>query len=187
MTNLPEATDLNRVRALFHEAQKKDIAYPTDPDQQVSVDRHARILVGAPSTPTNDKSRVQHGTWAASRLERDQETARRKLPPTTKFLNDADLKGWAYSINTEMSGREFVMFAYFDGSNYQVKLISPEVEGKYNPHNAHLYRDGRLCLSESAGSGQPTLEEAYSKSVLWANGMDVLMAGWAFPFSINNV
>ena len=53
-------------------------------------------------------------------------------------------------------------------------------------HAGHLYANGRLCLSQNGGSGQPTLEEAYSKSVLWATGMDVVLAGYPFPFSPNN-
>lgn len=187
MSNLPQAPDLNVVRQLFHDAQRNDVTHPSDPSRQVTVDKEARIRVGPPSTATNDRSSVQHGIFAATRLERDQQTARLKLPSNTQFLDSANAQGWAYSFNTEISGREFVMFAYFNGSSYQVKLISPEIEGKYNAHNAHLYSDGRLCLSADAGSGQPSLEEAYSKSVLWANGMDVHMAGYAFPFSINNL
>lgn len=186
MSSIPQAADLNEVRELFRRAQNADLPYPTDTSQQVSVDKEARIHVGAPSTASNDKSRVQQGIFATSRLERDQEIARRKLPANTRFLSDSGIQGWAYSFNSEIADRNYVMFAYFDGSNYQVKLISPEIEGKFNGHDVHLYTDGRLCLSDSKDSGQPTLEEAYSKSVLWANGMDVHLAGYAFPFSINN-
>jgi hypothetical protein len=77
------------------------------------------------------------------------------------------------------------MWAFFDGSLYQVVLISPEVERQGDSHAQHLFRDGYLCLSPHGGVR--SLEHAYARSVLWANGYTAFRLTGQFPFSINNV
>lgn len=80
------------------------------------------------------------------------------------------------------------MFLYFDGAFYQVYVISPKLEDYWsNPHTGHIYPDGRICFGSEFGNGQPTLREAFAKSVLWANGISVARhGGGQFPFSANN-
>lgn len=184
----PHAPDLNAVRNLFYEAQRSGVSYPTDPRKQVTVGKDAGIRVGESPDINPTLSRVQHGTFAASRTEIEAHTVRTKLPDNTRPLRVAELEGWAYGFYTELSDY-FELFAYYDGARYQVMLIAPELEGHVGAHSAHLYPDGRLCLSADPGmaSGQPSLEEAYSKSVLWANGISIYQRGHAFPWSINNL
>ena len=181
------APDLNRLRDIIRTAQTQGDSYPANPSERIAVGREGEIYAGdAPgNTPL---SKVQHGTFAIGnhREGRDQQYAQTHMPRNTTFIEQANARGWCYSFTSEM-GRLYTMFAYFDGRNYQVKLVEPRLEGTVGAHDGHLYSDGRLCLSESNSSGQPTLEEAYSKSVLWATGMDVVLQGYKFPFSINNV
>lgn len=183
------ASDLNAIRDAMLAAQTQNVAYPKEPSQTVTVDRNATIRLGASPADAPSLSKVQHGTFAAvlqnTRLERDQSTARTKLPTNTRYFDEPGAEGWMYSFVTEL-GDTFELFASFNGRDYEVFLVSPEIETKYNAHSAHLFRDGRLCLSTNSGT-QPSLEEAYSKSVLWANGMSFHMRGEIFPWSINNL
>lgn len=188
MSDHPHAPDLNLVRSLFYEAQRNNTSYPTDPAKQVTVGKDAVIRVGVSPERDASLSRVQHGTFAARDASLEQRVVREKLPDGTRALRVGDIDGWVYDFHTEFQDR-FELFAYFDGVGYQVLLLDPPLEGTLNPHHAHLYSDGRLCLSGemNSASGQPTLEEAYSKSVLWANGISLYKRGHAFPWSINNL
>jgi hypothetical protein len=96
-----------------------------------------------------------------------------------------ETRGWVYSITCEF-GTEYTFFVYFNGRAYQVMLVAPELEGKLGAHDAHLFNNGRLCLGEKHGAGQPTLSEAYGRSVLWASGVSAFQATGQFPFSLNN-
>ena len=182
-----ERTDLNRLRDIIRTAQQQGQAYPADPRSRITVGSEGEIYTGdAPEG--RPLSKVQHGTFAArvdGREVADAAWAAKHMPRSTQFIDHPDARGWCYSFRSQM-GRQYTMFAYFDGRNYQVKLIEPRLEGLIGVHTGHLFANGKLCLSQAGGSGQPTLEEAYSKSVLWATGMDVVMAGYPFPFSINN-
>ncbi|MER7247636.1 hypothetical protein [Kribbella sp. NPDC000426] len=175
--------DLNEIRRAMIEAQREQNPYPTDPAKTVSVTRNGHIQMGLGDDPVHT-SKVQQGTFASA--PSDATVASQKLPPNARWIEAGGVKGWAYTITTEL-GNPFSMLAYNNGSEYRVLLLSPEIEGKYNAHNAHLYANGHICLREGGANGQPTLEEAYSKSVLWANGMDFHMAGYDFPFSANNL
>jgi hypothetical protein len=188
MSDRPPAPDLNLVRELFYRAQRSNELYPSDPADQVTVGKDAVIRVGVAAGDDPSLSKVQQGTFAATRSEVEATTVRQKLPNNTARLTVDGVDGWAYSFLTEFQDR-FELFAYFDGVDYQVMLIAPELEGRVNPHDAHLFTGGRLCLSSNPASqsGQPTLEEAYSKSVLWANGMSLYLQGHTFPWSINNL
>jgi hypothetical protein len=187
--------DLNRLRQIIHEQQAKNEPYPVAAEKQISVTRDGSIQIGARigGAPT---SKVQQGTFAVqgpkwfglgmTREEQDQQTAAEKLPVNTRFVDTEDARGWCYEHLTEF-GNSYTFFAYFTGSNYQVRLLEPALESQYNPHNVRLFRDGRICLSGESGSGQPSLEEAYSKSVLWSLGIDLYKQTGSFPFSINNL
>ncbi|MEU7874371.1 hypothetical protein [Dactylosporangium sp. NPDC049140] len=177
--------DLNEVRDRIKRAQRRGTPYPPDPADRVVVDREGTIRLGDQSAG-EPVSVVHQATFAAlDRMVRDQQTARNKLPRNTVFINETDVSGWLYSITTEL-GHEYTLFAYFDGTDYKVKLVAPELEGKLPAHGAHLYGSGLICLDERKGSGQATLEEAFSKSVLWALGVSYVREGFTFPFSINN-
>ncbi|MBS2539439.1 hypothetical protein KGQ20_42515 [Catenulispora sp. NF23] len=182
-----ERTDLNRLRDIIRSAQQEGQQYPVDPKARISVGSEGEIYTG-PAPTGQPLSKVQHGTFAARVRGREVEDLRwaaQHMPHNTRFIDHRDARGWCYTFLSQM-GRSYTMFAYFDGISYQVKLVEPRLEGLVGVHTGHLFANGKLCLSQAGGSGQPTLEEAYSKSVLWATGMDVVLAGHPFPFSVNN-
>lgn len=187
---MPE-TDLNEVRDRIKRAQRRGTPYPQAAKEKVTVDRQGGIRLGEAADTAEVVSTVHHGTFAgnsaakAARLSRDQQIAATKLPVGTVYIDEPEVRGWLYSIRTELED-DYTLFAYFDGTDYKVKLVSPDLEGSLPAHGAHLFSNGLICLDERKGSGQPTLEEAYSKSALWALGASYVQRGYPFPFSINN-
>jgi len=120
---------------------------------------------------------------AYPRLAADREFVRTSMPSNTRELSVNNIIGWSYDITCEF-GKQYSLFLYFDGSRYQVKCVFPEVEGKfYNIHEHHLFGDGRLCLDPSS-QGAPSIDYAFTKSVLWANGWSVFEMTGKFPFSL---
>jgi hypothetical protein len=120
-------------------------------------------------------------TPASTRLLRDQAVVEVSLPSTTRRLVVDGVRGWLYPITGE-SGDRFLLFVWFDGSAYQVKVVEPEVEARPDPHACHLFPGARICLGEHPGGGMPTLAEAYSRSVVWCNGYGVYLRTGRFPF-----
>jgi hypothetical protein len=111
----------------------------------------------------------------------EQMIVAQKLPRGTRLLGVDDIYGWLYPIVNELGDR-YTMFVYHDGSGYSVEVVEPEVEGRYSPHHGHLFSDGRICFG-TTGSTLPSLELAYAKSVLWANGFSIFRRTGTFPFS----
>jgi hypothetical protein len=126
---------------------------------------------------------VRLGTFAAgfTRALRDQAVVDGSLPAQTRYLKVDGARGWLYPIRSEL-GDAYELFAYFDGSAYQVKVVSPDVEDGLSPHECHVFPDGRICLGDVAGGGMPSLEEAYARSVVWCNGFSVYVKTGRFPF-----
>jgi hypothetical protein len=119
-------------------------------------------------------------THRFTRLLRDQAVVEGKLPPATRYLDADGVRGWLYPVATAL-GDAFELFVWFDGSGYQVKVASPDVEGRADPHACHLFPDGRICLAPGGG-GMETLEAAYAKSVVWCNGWSAWSRTGKFPF-----
>ena len=174
--------DLNKLREMIEDNRQQGELMPVQPSKQVVV-HDGRIKNGNELAPGEERQAavIHQATFAAlsGRHARDQQTVNLKLPRSTRFLEVSGVGGWLFSIVNEFK-QPFQMFLYFDGSLYQTKVVSPEVEGKYNPHNGHLFSDGRICYGDSAG--QASLEAAYAKSVLWANGFTVFQRTGTFPF-----
>jgi hypothetical protein len=120
-------------------------------------------------------------THRFTRTLRDAAVVEVKLPATTRQLTVEGARGWLYPVTTD-AGDAFELFLYFDGSAYQVKVVSPEVEGRADPHACHLFADGRICFGDGPEGGMPTLESAYAKSVFWCNGYSVYRRTARFPF-----
>ncbi len=122
-----------------------------------------------------------------SGLDRDRRVVLEKMPGNTFEATVGGTTGWYYTIVNEFSD-QFIFFACYDGSSYQVMLIEPKLEGRLGAHESHLYSNGKLCLSDTADNGMPTLEQAYARSVVWSNGVSVILHDSTafFPFSINN-
>ncbi|WP_156046154.1 hypothetical protein [Herbidospora cretacea] len=136
----------------------------------MSVGREGEIFTGdappgQPVSRVTAGSRAPHDTWHAAS----------HMPRNTVFTDQAGARGWRYSIQTSR-GRAYTLFAYFDGHDYQVNMLAPELDGFTG---AHLFPGGRIRLGDS---GVASLEEAYAKSVLWAAVMDAILAGRPPPF-----
>lgn len=188
MSTTTREPDLNRLRDLVRQNQRTGDVRPNDPNKQVTVDREGNLHVGnAPGgQPT---SKVPQEVFA-DRLAEDRTIARRKMPTNTVEITTAEgVTGFLYSVASELRDT-YKMFAYFDGAFYQVKVLEPALEERWHsPHTGHLWKDGRICFGQAFGSGMPTLEDAFAKSCLWANGMSVALRdpNNKFPFSINNI
>ena len=179
--------DLNRLRATILENQKEGAALPVAQQRKIVVDREGRIAVGGDARDvTGPVTEVVQDTFHAAG-SRAVEEARVYLPAATRFDVVDGFEVFTYTVSTNF-GTPVVLSAYFDGSNYQVKLVSPELEHAWmNPHIGHIFEDGRLCLSTDHGGGQPTLRQAFAKSVVWAEGVAAMLAGApVFPYSMNN-
>lgn len=174
--------DLNQLRETIQTNRQKGELAPLKPSQQLVV-HDGQIKAGSDLAPGEERQAavIHQATFAAlSGLHaRDQQTVYQKFPRGTRFMQVGGVGGWYYGIVNEF-GQPFELFTYFDGSLYQTKVISPEVEGRYDPHHGHLFSDGRICYGDDAG--QVTLDSAYAKAVLWANGFTVFQQTGNFPF-----
>ena len=175
--------DLNELRNRVLSNQQSNTDLPNSPNRSVFVDKEGNIVLQPQSGEQRQLSRVPQKTFAAN-LTLDRQVVAQKLPSNTQEMQLDGITGWLYHITTEL-GDPYTMFAYHDGSLYQVLVVFPEVAGRYNVHNAHLFSDGSICFGE--GGGLPTLEQAYAKSVLWATGFSVYLRHGLFPFSLNNL
>lgn len=115
-------------------------------------------------------------------LAHDRRVARQKMK-IAREKSYSRITGFEYDLR--INGRRYVLFAYFDppARGYKVMVIEPNVNGKYNPHNGHLFSDGHICFGEKANSQvMDSLESAYAKSVLWAHGFDRFLRTGTFPY-----
>jgi hypothetical protein len=115
-----------------------------------------------------------------TRALQDQATVEAKLPAATRHLTVEGVRGWLYPVTTE-AGDAFKLFLFFDGASYQVKVVEPDLEGRYDPHASHLMPDGRICLSDDRGGGVPSLETAYARSVVWCTWFGAFRRDEHFP------
>lgn len=115
-----------------------------------------------------------------TRVLRDKAEAEGRLPASTRYVKVEGMRGWLYPVATEL-GDAFQLFLYFDGSGYQVKVVAPGLEGRFDPHVCHLLPDGRICLTDEVGGGMASLEAAYARSVIWCNGFSIFLRDAHFP------
>jgi hypothetical protein len=116
-----------------------------------------------------------------ARDDRDRLAADGSLPASARRVTVEGTSGWVYPVVSE-HGDEFRLFLWFDGAAYQVKVVSPEIRPGEDPEACHLHPGGRLCLGADDGGGMPTLEGAFARSVLWANGFSAWRRTGRFPF-----
>lgn len=114
------------------------------------------------------------------REARDRFAAEGCMPSATRRVSVAGTTGWLYPV-VNQQGDSFRMFLWFDGASYQVKVVEPTL-GYADPHACHLFPDARLCLGGEEGGGMPTLDGAFSRSVLWATGYGAFLRTGRFPF-----
>ena len=181
--------DLNRLRDTIKRNQHQSEEFPDDYWNKAFVDPDGKIHLGGDrgGRDHRPKSEIHQGVFAAydaTQIEDDEAIVAEFLPAGTILIEQDGQEGWLYDF-TDESEQWYQMFLYHDGSLYQVQVVEPELEhGHYGVHEAHLFSDGRLCLSETGGLDD--LQQAYAKSVLWANGFSVFQETGQFPFSINN-
>jgi hypothetical protein len=116
-----------------------------------------------------------------ARESRDRLAAEGCLPAEARRVSVQGTTGWLYPVVTEQ-GDSYRLFVWFDGAAYQVKVVAPEVERGERPEACHLLPGARLCLGGDQGGGMPTLEGAFARSVLWANGYSSWRRTGRFPF-----
>jgi len=178
------APSLDQLRDLIHNQQTRESGTPQEPARQVRVTRDGRLTTGdqAGNQPSSD---VQPDTFAYPNKASDARYVVTHMPEGTQLAESNGREGWLYSFTNEF-GEPFTMFAYFDAGYYQVLVLEPELEEYWlSPHTGHIYSDGLICFGNDYNSGRPTLETAYAKSVLWANGISVALQGYDFPWNVD--
>ena len=188
---MPRSVDLNQIRSLVFDNQREGIVDPQSPKATIVVDREGRLRTGDTLSQgeSNQVSTVQMDTFHAGWDVAERRIVQSRMPDNTReVVSREGVRGWLYSFRTEFRDT-YSMFAFFDGSFYQVLVIAPFVETRYrDPHTGHLYSNGRICMGLGMDSGRRTLAEAYAKSVLWANGFSAMIHGNLdkFPFNYND-
>jgi hypothetical protein len=174
--------DLNEIRRTLQESRQRGDLEPLQSSRQLVV-HDGRIQTADDLDPGEERqaAQIHQATFASAsnRRQREQQLVDNKMPSNTRFVMVSGVGGWLYHVVNEYN-ETFEFFTYFDGDLYQTKVVSPEVEGQYSPHNGHLFNDGRICYGDS--KSQRNLEMAYSKAVLWANGFTPFQLTGEFPF-----
>jgi hypothetical protein len=116
-----------------------------------------------------------------ARTSREGSEAEGCLPGAARRVSVQGASGWLYPVRSE-HGDDFWLFLWFDGAVYQVKVVSPEIDRGGDPEACHLYPGARLCLGAEHHGGMPTLEGAFARSVVWANGFSAWRRTGRFPF-----
>jgi hypothetical protein len=175
---------LDRLRDLIRQNQQSGEVKPSAQNQKIFVDREGKIVEGNQRS-SQPLSEVQQDVFYSTRLQQDRATVLQYLPANTKeYVTSEGVRGWVYEFRCEF-GDLYTMFIWYDGASYQVLVLAPEFE-KYwrSPHTGHIFEDGRICFGKQYANGRLTLQDAYAKSVLWANGVSAALHGnMNFPFS----
>ncbi|MEI8186925.1 MAG: hypothetical protein WCG19_09535 [Chlorobiaceae bacterium] len=183
--------DLNALRDAVLQTQAEGRMQPSDEQKTILVSKEGKMIMAgeAGDEERRTMSKVQQDTFHG-RTEREALIVHDFMPSSTiPHTTPEGYQGWLYSFQCTY-GITYRMFAYFDGSYYQVLVLEPKVEEKYrSAHLGHIYRNGQICFGTRYNSGRATLKQAYAKSVLWATGMSGLLLNkyQIFPMSINNL
>lgn len=189
MDNRPQI-DLNALRDAIIRTQRKGETTPSEAIKSVLVSRDGKMIMHGDATEQERRTlaKVQQDTFHG-RKEEESEAVLRCMPSSTMQHKSPDgAEGWIYSFFCSF-GELYKMFAYYDGSYYQVQVLEPPWVKNYSPHTGHILSGGRICFGLDYNSGRRTLEDAYAKSVLWATGMSAMHHSGinTFQFSINNL
>lgn len=187
--------DFNQLVDTIYENQNKGNTLPSDPRKKVFTDRNGNIQIGDQGKNENLSEIRQDTFFVGLRESKDAECIKSSFPKGTTIENVDGKPYYFYSLETIAPNiKEFEFAAYYDGSYYQIRLLAPELEKKwYSAHTGHIFENGRLCLGEQYNNGQPTLKDAFTKSVLWMHGIEALLINektknddnCMFPFSVN--
>jgi len=187
---------LDALRDRLHSNQQTGDVKPDDPRRQVKVEREGGIRFGETGGNPGQQTQLPQDTYSgwfgggdksADRRKIESRIVAKKLPRNTHAVTTAEgTQGWMLHFNCQYGDR-YDIFVYFDGAYYQAIVIAPEVERYWkSPHTGHIYSDGRICLSRRYDGGQPALDEAFAKTVVWATGLTAARRfGVPFPFNHN--
>ncbi len=114
------------------------------------------------------------------RQRREEKAAAERLPAGARHVVVDGVRGWLYALTTAY-GDCYELFAWYDGGGYQVRVVVPDVFGRTDHHQSHLFPDGRICMNAD-GAGMATLEAAFSRSVVWADGFSTYRRTARFPY-----
>ena len=161
--------DLNAIRDAVLAARNKG----QNQVPSVSVNNKGLIVQRSPDQAPEVLSKLPPQRFASEYF------GLQKMPSGTQRWTSPDgTKGLLWSICTEVGDR-FVFFTFKRSDGWQSLVVEPAVERHFqNPETGHLFSDGRLCFGEQLDE----LEEAYAKTVLWANGFAILLRTGVFPW-----
>ena len=183
---MSSSVDLNRLRETVLMNQNLGEATPENIENKVFVDKDGKIIQGSEKLSNKrNLSEVPQETFASRHTE-ERRVVKKYLPENTlEIETNEGVKGWVYGFVNDFN-QTFSMFAFYDGSYYQVLVLAPEIEAQWkSPHTGHLFSNGKICFGSNFNSGCKTLQDAFSKSVLWSNGISVALENGYFPFSVN--
>jgi hypothetical protein len=184
------AVDLNQLREEHLKRQQNQPSQEivVTPDYQIQLVNPGNRQAETLSQVTPEGFAVD---WDVARVQQETRTARTKLPPGTRRVDSDGHRGWMYDLFTRDGlGRWYTVWTMYhpSGGQYFTYLVEPPVEAfigrpDFSEHAFHLYSDGRLCLSMSSGSR--SLDEAFGRALIWATGIDFVLAGQPFPFNLD--
>ncbi|MBU2666411.1 hypothetical protein KOI35_23175 [Actinoplanes bogorensis] len=176
MTHPSDDIDLNALRQDLQQSQRRGDATPGD----LRVTRDGRITRDGRDDMA---ARLSKETFAVAQSPAvEARVAMMKLPPGTHQRTVGRTTGWMYTFFNEF-GDPYSFFSYYSTQHqqYRTMLVAPDLSGLFGEHQAHLYRDGTVCLSPTIGMA--TLDGSYARAVLWSNGVSVVRRGGQFPFT----
>lgn len=174
--------DLNAIQAAVLEQQRNGGAQ-VDDSRQLYADNNGEIVLGGDGRDTSRMSKIETDTFYVRDLTMEARAVA-KMPASRK-VSDGTYEGYVYKITNDFQDT-YEMFIYYHSGyqTYRVALISPRLGGEVNAHGCHLWPDGTICLTKRQGSGYPSMEETYSKSVLWTLGASLFQRGYGFQFNM---
>jgi hypothetical protein len=174
--------DLNAIQAAVLEQQRNGGAEVAEKDQ-LYADSNGEIVLGGEGRDTSRLSKIETDTFYARDLAMEARAVA-KMPASHK-VSDGAYEGYFYKITNDFQDTYDLFIYYHSGYQvYRVALISPRLGGEVNAHGCHLWPDGTICLTRLQGSGYPSMEETYSKSVLWTLGASLFQRGHGFQFNM---
>ena len=178
------AIDLNALQRAILAQQAGGNEAQADPKNQIQVDNRGEVILGGQADPTRSAS-VQGDTFYWRDLSAEARTVANKMPANTRKVSDGRVEGYVYDIRNDFADT-YTLFIYYSDEHrvYRVALVEPRLGGSVDAHGGHIWPDGTLCLTKQHGSGYPSMEDSYAKSVLWTLGMSLVRRGHEFQFNL---
>lgn len=178
---MSSTVDLNHLRDLINSNARSGQPRPQREEDRVYVEPSGAIVLGRDRPAERRKlSEVHQGVFAAV-PSAEGEVVREKLPENARYVDEQSMRGWLYEFTNDL-GDDYVFFVYRDGSGlWRASMVLPEVPTTPNVHVAHLFEPGVICLSPEIGL--PSLEQCFSKTVIFSLGWSTYVRTGVFPFA----